>query len=253
MSMLLGASAKSIVEKDVDRSVDVSWPSLFGRASLTDGASGDGECDPCEAACSVNEVGGGTGTSKRSSDDDEDEAPALRTIYGNATATEPWLENEVARWHVIEGRVLILAFDCDKIPNVCQNMCYGVHCKGFGSTLTISRATAKCQNARKKNSCGSSNPNRCSTKHNPPFATGNSCDEYPFASTLEGQQAAQNAAATRCVPRGENSSQGGSISGLYRGHADNTQFTVEFNGNAGSTGFCANFPNCAATGGTSQQ
>lgn len=49
------------------------------------------------------------------------------------------------------------------------------------------------------------------------------------------------------------SAQGGSISGLYRGHADNTQFTVEFNGNAGSTGFCANFPNCAATGGTSQQ
>lgn len=54
MSMLLGASAKvitilialtrayltifplqSIVEKDVDRSVDVSWPSLFGRASTS--------------------------------------------------------------------------------------------------------------------------------------------------------------------------------------------------------------------------
>lgn len=31
----------------------------------------------------------------------------------------------------------------------------------------------------------------------PPAASGNSCDEYPFASTLEGQQAAQDQASTR--------------------------------------------------------
>lgn len=43
---------------------------------------------------------------------------------------------------------------------------------------------------------------KCSDKRtdyasNPSFTPGNSCDEYPFASTLEGQLAAQDAAATR--------------------------------------------------------
>ncbi|EIM84071.1 uncharacterized protein STEHIDRAFT_159672 [Stereum hirsutum FP-91666 SS1] len=234
MSMLSGASAKSIVEKDVDRSVEVSWPSLFSRASLTDGGSGDGDCDPCEAACSINEVGGGA---KKRSSDGEDEYPELRTIYGNASATEPWLDNEVARWHVIEGRANTLAFDCDKIPNVCQNMCYGV-------------SDGQMSECAKEELLRLFQPQQM---HNPAFAAGNSCDEYPFASTLEGQRAAQDAAATRCVPKGENSSQGGSISGLYRKLPDNTQFTVEFHGAAGSTGFCAANHHCAATAGTSQQ
>ncbi|EIM86067.1 uncharacterized protein STEHIDRAFT_122051 [Stereum hirsutum FP-91666 SS1] len=120
--------------------------------------------------------------------------------------------------------------------------------KGFGTTLTVAKTTAKCQNARKKNSCGSVNPNRCSTRFQPPAASGNSCDEYPFASTLEGQQAAQDQASTRCVPAGENSSQGGSISGLYRsGLADGTQFEVDFTYNGAATGYCqgAPTPNCA--------
>lgn len=78
----------------------------------------------CEATCSINEVGG-SASSKRSSDD-EPEPLKLRTIYGNASATEPWLDDEVARWHVIEGRANNLVFSCDKIPNVCQNMCFGV-------------------------------------------------------------------------------------------------------------------------------
>lgn len=72
----------------------------------------------CEAACSINEV-------RKRYLEDEDEGPELRTIYGNASATEPWLDDEVARWHAIEGRANTLAFNCDKIPNVCQNMCYG--------------------------------------------------------------------------------------------------------------------------------
>lgn len=82
---------------------------------------------------------------------------------------------------------------------------------------------ATCQAARKKNACGSSNPNYCSVKRSVPlyldvaltkqtrfhyrsnFPSGYSCDEYPFASTKEGQTVGN--AATRCVPKGQNSSQ----------------------------------------------
>lgn len=71
----------------------------------------------CQASCSINEV-------KRFSENDP-ETTELRTLHGNASHTEPWLDGEVARWHVIEGRANTLAFNCDSIPNVCQNMCYG--------------------------------------------------------------------------------------------------------------------------------
>lgn len=77
----------------------------------------------CDASCPINEVGGST-SSKRSSES-ELEPLKIRTLYGNASKTEPWLKGEVARWNVIEGRADTLTFNCDKIPNVCQNMCYG--------------------------------------------------------------------------------------------------------------------------------
>ncbi|EIM86063.1 uncharacterized protein STEHIDRAFT_111607 [Stereum hirsutum FP-91666 SS1] len=244
LSLLPGASTKAIIEKETDITSDndISLISLFKR---DDGASGDGDCDPCLASCSNNIV-------KRSSDD-EPEPVELRILHGNASETEPWLDGEVARWHLIERQPPTLSFNCDAIPNVCQNMCYGVNCKGFPRALTISKASGLCQAARRRNSCGSTNPNRCSTRFTPAFAPGNSCDEYPFASTLQGQQAALNAAATRCVPAGENRSQGGSISAFYRNLPDGTAFTVSFTGAAASTGFCAANTNCVVAAGSSQQ
>ncbi|EIM86062.1 uncharacterized protein STEHIDRAFT_111606 [Stereum hirsutum FP-91666 SS1] len=254
ISMLPGVSTKSIIEKESDGYVaDASWLSLFKR---DDGPSGDGECDPCQASCSINEV-------KRFSESDP-ETMELRTLHGNASHTEPWLHGEVARWEVIEGRAMTLAFNCDTIPNVCQNMCFGAAKDSGRLSLSAKRPPNARMRERKTlvdqrtridaaRDCEVviySSPEKPSYKYtdyasNPSFAAGNSCDEYPFASTLEGQLAAQDAAATRCVPRGENSSQGGKISGFYRNIADGTQFTVGFSFAAGATGFCKAKPSCA--------
>ncbi|KAA1479406.1 hypothetical protein DENSPDRAFT_846232 [Dentipellis sp. KUC8613] len=136
-------------------------------------------------------------------------------------------------------------------------MCYGVFCRGHPQTLTRNSANkSKCAAARKLNSCGVASPNRCSAGFKPQgFAPGHSCDEYPFASTLEGQQAGVSgpSAVTRCVPAGQNSVQGGKISGVYLKKnsnavdkvADGSQFDIKFNFGKGAvgTGYCA--PNAA--------
>jgi len=213
-----------------------------------DGPSGDGGCDPCDENCDI--------FSKR-----ELKSTPRMLEYND---TSEWEEGEVMRWRkpasepaavtsrfakrVPPGGVYTLQFNCGNVPEICLNMCYGFNCKGLPDTLTIQRSG--CAAARKSNKCGmnSPKPNYCSTKVTPnAFAAGYSCDEYPFASTAEGSSAAGNA-ATRCVPKGQNSSQGGTISGLYKNGAkpgmlpDGTAFKIDIMGY--SSGYCNTSPNC---------
>ncbi|KAH9837852.1 deoxyribonuclease NucA/NucB-domain-containing protein [Rhodofomes roseus] len=211
-----------------------------------DGEDGSGGCDPCDDKCETN---------KRSL---EDEDISVRTIYGNATV--PWEEGETVRWHILSARQnKQLVFNCKRIPDICQNMCFGIECANpkLPSTLTKSSDTKTCRDARKRNTCGATNPNRCSAKF--PGNAGKikdmSCDEYPFASTREGQTLQ---AVTRCVPKEQNSSQGGQISGLYKKITQGTQFDVRFDfkgdgqgalpGAPGATGYCAANRICALSG-----
>jgi len=224
-----------------------TFASLTSLVFAQDGASGDGGCDPCDESCDI--------YSKRSLD------TIPRMLEFNDTS--PWGADEISRWRKpaggdidIHGRLvtrapgtLTLEFNCGNVPEICLNMCYGWNCKGHPTTLTINRAT--CTAARKSNACGSKNPNYCSAKSG--FAAGYSCDEYPFASTNEGTSAASNA-ATRCVPKGQNSSQGGSISGLYKNGqgqgrlADGTAFQVSVGGS--QAGYCStSTPNCGTQSG----
>ncbi|TFY63297.1 hypothetical protein EVG20_g6377 [Dentipellis fragilis] len=199
-------------------------------------------CDPCDDSCDTNVQEPST---RKRAVLPEDE-PEIRTIYGNDTS--PFFPGEHVRIRIVEKRANpVLEFDCSAngIPDVCQNMCYGVFCRGHPQTLTRNSANKPtCAAARKLNSCGIASPNRCSAKHSPPFAAGNSCDEYPFASTLEGQQAGTGgrpSAVTRCVVARHNSVQGGKISGIYNKVPQQGQFDIEFdfgNGAAG-TGYCA--------------
>ncbi|KAA1478028.1 hypothetical protein DENSPDRAFT_885571 [Dentipellis sp. KUC8613] len=199
-------------------------------------------CDPCDDSCDTNLQE--PSTRKRAALPED--VPEIRTIYGNDTS--PFFPGEHVRIRLVEKRANpILEFDCSAtgIPDVCQNMCYGVFCRGHPQTLTRNSANKPtCAAARKLNSCGVTSPNRCSAKHSPPFAAGNSCDEYPFASTLEGQQAGTGgrpSAVTRCVVARHNSVQGGKISGIYNKVPQQGQFDIEFdfgNGAAG-TGYCA--------------
>ncbi|KAA1478029.1 hypothetical protein DENSPDRAFT_885572 [Dentipellis sp. KUC8613] len=177
-----------------------------------------GTCDPCDDACDTNTQELST---RRRAVLPEDEEPQIRTVYGNDTS--PFFPGEHVRIRIIEKRdTPVLEFDCSPtgIPDVCQNMCYGVYCRYHPKTLTRNTADkSTCAAARKRNSCGVSSPNRCSAGFTPAFAAGHSCDEYPFASTMEGQYAGTEGrpeAVTRCVPAGQNRSQGGKISGIYQ-------------------------------------
>jgi len=212
---------------------------VLGRVTLEkrqDGDSGDGDCDPCDESCEI--------FSKR------DEKFIPRMLEFNDTRN--WEKGESVRWRKTapgpfdkRQQMLMLEFDCTNLPEICNNICFGLFCNGknLQQTLTINRAN--CPAARKSNSCGSSNPNYCSAKSG--FASGYSCDEYPFASTVEGKNAGGNT-ATRCVPKNQNSAQGGFISGLYRNGqgqgrlADGTQFLVDL-GNPGTPGveYCVQY------------
>ncbi|GJE98890.1 hypothetical protein PsYK624_151270 [Phanerochaete sordida] len=98
-----------------------------------------------------------------------------------------------------------------KYPNVCENWCYYVFCKQGGTDanspaweVTVNR------NAGLRGASACKTPNKCSAKEkgtggwtkNP--TTDLSCDEQPKNTNDEGGAGA----ATRCVPKGENSGEG---------------------------------------------
>ncbi|KAH9919604.1 uncharacterized protein B0H18DRAFT_1027093 [Fomitopsis serialis] len=170
------------------------------------------------------------------------EEPPTRTIYGNTTV--PWEEGETVRIHVLSERSNPqVVFNCgaNGMPDICQNMCYGITCKGRPDTLTKNTNTKLADAARRRNQCA--RPNRCSKDFGGKGKglQGVNCDEYPFATTLEGQQS-PSIAVTRCVPSGQNSAQGGKLKPI----ADGATFEVRFDfgkgavsaSSGGGTGYC---------------
>ncbi|TFY61998.1 hypothetical protein EVG20_g6858 [Dentipellis fragilis] len=217
-----------------------------GTAGVT-AAADCGTCDPCDDSCDSNTHD--FITRRRRTVQEVADAAGMRVVYGNDTT--PFLPDEDMRLRVIAGRANVqLEFDCSatsNIPNVCQNMCYGINCRGHASTLTRNSVGDACKAARKNNSCGSLKPNRCSAKTG--FAAGHKCDEYPFASTLEGQSAGTggtNSAVTRCVPGVENDRQGQKLSTLYKkiNNGDTYDVILDFGNGQAGTGYCA--PNAAS-------
>jgi len=165
-----------------------------------------------------------------------------RTIYGNTTV--PWEEGETVRIHVLSERnTPQVVFNCQAggMPDICQNMCYGITCKGRPDTLTKNTNSKLADAARRRNLCA--RPNRCSKDHGGKGQgpQGVNCDEYPFATTLEGQQD-PSIAVTRCVPSEQNSAQGGKLKPI----ADGATFEVRFDfghgavsaSSGGGTGYC---------------
>ncbi|KZT68604.1 hypothetical protein DAEQUDRAFT_324161 [Daedalea quercina L-15889] len=100
------------------------------------------ECDdPCDEDCILGK---------------RDDEPKLRIIHGNASV--PWEEGEIARIQVLSARGNdALVFNCKDMPDVCQNMCYGISCARLPDTLTKNtgkRGTPQykaCTAARTKN------------------------------------------------------------------------------------------------------
>ncbi|EPS99290.1 hypothetical protein FOMPIDRAFT_1017194 [Fomitopsis schrenkii] len=136
--------------------------------------------------------------------EDQSDEPEIRTIYGNDTV--PWEEGEVVRIRVLSELIKDLEFNCQ------QNMCYGITCRKFPDKLKKNSAGAAA--ARKRNSCGNVTPNRCSQNYGGAGMgpKGENCDEYPFASSVQGQE---STAVTI---------QGGKLKGI----TDKSEFNVRF-------------------------
>ncbi|KAK3578787.1 hypothetical protein CHS0354_030203 [Potamilus streckersoni] len=102
----------------------------------------------------------------------------------------------------IDRRFLVvknLIFSCTNMPHVCQNIKNAITNNGKPQTLRRITDTNQISTNRRL-ACG-----------NVSCRSGDSCDEYPFASTAQGG----TGATTLCVPLSENNSQGGQLSSFY--------------------------------------
>ncbi|KAG4430181.1 hypothetical protein IFR05_014340 [Cadophora sp. M221] len=138
----------------------------------------------------------------------------------------------------------VLTFDCSVMKEVCNNMCWGVHCTSgrFSKTLTSDNSAAKTvKDARRRAAGCLPNPNQCSNSAaGPNNGKGLNCDEFPFASTKEADLGGQN---IRCVPSSENSKQGGAINAFYRSTATaaGTTYDIAFQSpNTAGVKYCVN-------------
>lgn len=89
-------------------------------------------------------------------------------------------------------------WDCTKSLGTCNNACYAVNHGLAKGTLTYDSNEANRNPRRTASGC---NKTPCTNTNYKKW--GNSCDEYPFASTTEGGKGA----ILRCVDSTENSSE----------------------------------------------
>jgi Deoxyribonuclease NucA/NucB len=111
-----------------------------------------------------------------------------------------------------QAAVPVVVFDSAKVPNIVAHI-RAAQAAGKPKILTRTTDSARIAANRKASGCDPS-----------PYASPNSCDEYPFASTYEG-----GASATRAsVPLTENQSQGGTLSSFYTANniVDGSKFEV---------------------------
>lgn len=139
-----------------------------------------------------------------------------------------------------------MTFLCNKIPEICSNICWATRCGSptFSLTLTYDQPSASVERSRRRTAgCGSNN--RCGKNgkgvgRRTPVSKYGSCDEYPFASTRSnGKQ------VSRCVPKSQNNSQGGTISAALQRikKTKRAPFNIRVGlGNPGSAGvkWCTN-------------
>lgn len=144
-----------------------------------------------------------------------------------------------------------VTFLCNKMPEVCSNMCWAVRCASpvFPQTLTWDNPDKSTQDKRRASAGCQRSGNKCGSKRTGVGHRGGkyiSCDEYPFASTKEstfpnGHQ------VSRCVPRSENSRQGQALKTAYgrwkKQGLKTHSLKINF-GNPGAAGvkYCTNQP-----------
>ncbi|KAI1111687.1 deoxyribonuclease NucA/NucB-domain-containing protein [Nemania sp. NC0429] len=121
-------------------------------------------------------------------------------------------------------------WDCTNSLGPCNNACYAVNHGLAPGTLTYDSDANNRGPRRTASGC-----NRTPCSNTGYGATGNSCDEFPFASVQEGG----NGAILRCVDSTENSSEGGQLGNFYKTINNGDQFGI-FVRNYGGAAFCQN-------------
>lgn len=110
-------------------------------------------------------------------------------------------------------------WNCQNSLGTCQNACFAIVCRSSHTTLTYDANAANRGPRRTASGC---NKTPCSDAGLSYSTFGNSCDEFPFASTQEGGSGAR----LRCVDSTENSSEGGQLGAFYRTINDGDQFGI---------------------------
>ena len=128
-------------------------------------------------------------------------------------------------------------WDCTNSPGPCNNACFAINCKGSPGSLTYDSNAANRGPRRTASGC---NRTPCTNTRYRSF--GNSCDEYPFASTTQGGAGT----ILRCVDSPEISStlynnilnnqidvisftslgEGGQLGNFYKGLPNGHKFSV---------------------------
>ncbi|KAI6814022.1 hypothetical protein KC332_g4486 [Hortaea werneckii] len=109
----------------------------------------------------------------------------------------------VALFASVLGQAQILAFDwdCSRAPACCNNACYLLYVYGTRRATLTYGGPGTSGDQRRRSGC-SRRP--CANNNLPYGQSGNTCDEYPYASTNEGGQGA----SLRCVPSGDQNTKG---------------------------------------------
>ncbi|KAL5044254.1 hypothetical protein BDW71DRAFT_186294 [Aspergillus fruticulosus] len=133
-------------------------------------------------------------------------------------------------------------WDCTNALGTCQNYCFYAQCRGgAGQQFTYDADTSNRAPRRRASGC-SRTP--CSDSSLSYSSFGNSCDEFPFASTREGGSGAR----LRCVDSTENSSEGGQLASFYGTINDGDTFGITIENWKGAS-YCEDNPTCTNDGG----
>ncbi|GIK02975.1 hypothetical protein Aspvir_007040 [Aspergillus viridinutans] len=133
-------------------------------------------------------------------------------------------------------------WDCTNALGTCQNYCFYAQCRGgAGQQFTYDSDKTKRPGRRQASGC-SRTP--CSDTSLSYSKFGNSCDEFPFASTQEGGSGAR----LRCVDSSENSSEGGQLGAFYGTINNGDKFGITIENWKGAS-YCEDNPSCTNDGG----
>ncbi|RMZ28657.1 hypothetical protein D0859_07266 [Hortaea werneckii] len=129
----------------------------------------------------------------------------------------------VALFASVLGQAQILAFDwdCSRAPACCNNACYLLYVYGTRRATLTYGGPGTSGDQRRRSGC-SRRP--CANNNLPYGQSGNTCDEYPYASTNEGGQGA----SLRCVPSGDQNREGADLSAFYSSFGNAAAKGLEF-------------------------